>query len=150
MMRNLRLLFVFIAGVVLFTACQEDEYADWKILNHQWYEQHKDDEGFQYTESGLCYRIIHQGYMRNPNANSVVKAEYTGSLIDGTTFDQGEFHRYLAEAIDGWQEGLKLMKGGAHFEFYIPAELAYGEDGQGSVPPHSVLIFDIKLLESYN
>ena len=149
-MRNLKFLLTLIAGIVLFTACQEDEYNDWKVINQQWYEQHKDDDGFLRTPSGLCYKVIHQGFMRHPNSNSVVKAQYQGQLIDGSTFDSGEFHRYLAESIKGWQEGLKLMRGGARFQFYIPAELAYGEDGQGAIPPHSILIFDITLIESYN
>lgn len=150
MIRKLKLLMVLVAGLVLMSACKEDEYADWKVLNHSWLEQHKNDEGFVQTESGLCYRVIHQGFMRFPNDNSVIRVEYNGKLIDGTTFDSGTFYRYLAESIPGWQEGLKLMRGGARFQFYIPSDLAYGEDGQGSIPPHSVLIFDLTLVESMN
>jgi FKBP-type peptidyl-prolyl cis-trans isomerase FklB len=150
MMRNLKFLFVLVVGIVLLTACKEDEHADWKILNSRWLEQHKNDEGFQRTESGLYYRVIHQGFMRFPNANSVIRAQYTGKLIDGKTFDQGEFYNSLSRSIPGWQEGLRLMRGGARFQFYIPAELAYGKDGQGAIPPHSVLIFDITLIESFN
>ncbi len=150
MISKLKFLIVLILGIVVLSACEEDEYGDWKTMNLKWYEQHKDDDGFFRTESGLCYRVIHQGYLRRPNSGSAVKADYTGKLIDGTKFDSGQFYRYLAEAIPGWQEGLQLMRGGARFEFYIPAELAYGEEGQGTIPPHSVLIFDITLLESIN
>jgi FKBP-type peptidyl-prolyl cis-trans isomerase len=150
MIPKLKLLILLLTSVVLFSACEEDEYGDWKTLNNAWLEKHKNDPGFVQTQSGLCYRIIHQGYMRFPNANSVIKANYTGKLIDGSTFDTGQFHRFLAESIKGWQEGVRLMRGGARFQFYIPANLAYGEDGGGIIPPHSVLIFDIELLESYN
>lgn len=150
MIAKLKFLIVLMLGVVVLSACEEDEYGDWKTMNLKWYEQHKDDDGFVRTESGLCYRIIHQGYLRRPNSGSAVRADYTGKLIDGTEFDSGQFYRYLAEAIPGWQEGLQLMRGGARFEFYIPAELAYGEEGQGTIPPHSVLIFDITLIESLN
>ncbi len=150
MIPKFKLLILLLASVVVFSACEEDEYGDWKTLNNNWLENHKNDPGFIQTESGLCYRIIHQGYMRFPNSNSVVKANYTGKLIDGSTFDTGQFHRFLAESIEGWKEGLRYMRGGARFQFYIPAELAYGEEGGGIIPPHSVLIYDIELLESYN
>lgn len=150
MISKLKFLLVAIVGIVVLSACQEDEYGDWKTLNLRWYEQHKDDPGFVRTESGLCYRIIHQGYLRNPNANSRIYVDYTGRLIDGTRFDSGKYYPYLAETIAGWQEGIPLMKGGARFQFYIPAALGYGEDGKGTIPPHSVLIFDITLIESFN
>jgi FKBP-type peptidyl-prolyl cis-trans isomerase len=154
MTRNLKFLLVLIAGVVIFSSCKEDEHGDWKTLNNQWldqlYEQHKDEEDFFRTESGLCYKVIHDGFLRYPNENSLVRVQYKGQLIDGEVFDEGIFYRYLTEAIPGWQEGLRRMRGGSRYLFYIPAEMAYGEEGQGSIPPHSVLIFDVTLLESYN
>ncbi|MHC4648589.1 MAG: FKBP-type peptidyl-prolyl cis-trans isomerase, partial [Planctomycetota bacterium] len=49
--------------------------------------------------------------------------------------------------IKGWTEALQLMKEGAKWELYIPADLAYGEPGRSGIPPNSTLIFDIELLE---
>jgi FKBP-type peptidyl-prolyl cis-trans isomerase len=49
----------------MLASCEEDKYADWKILNKQWienyFEKHENDAGFHRTESGLCYKVIHQG-----------------------------------------------------------------------------------------
>lgn len=133
---------------VLFSACNENDYADWKILNEEWLENHKNDEGFIQTESGLCYKIIHEGDIRYPNPGSYVEVKYSLQLIDGKVLENGTYARYLSGAIKGWQEGLRKIKGGGRCILYVPASLGYGEDGNSTVPPHSVLIFDVTLVRS--
>ena len=39
------------------------------------------------------------------------------------------------------------MKEGGEYTLYIPAELAYGDKGNPSIPPNSVLVFDVKLIK---
>jgi len=147
------ILIIFIS-VLYLSSCDEDKFGDWKVLNDSWLEnyieEHKDDPDFFVTESGLCYRVIHQGYYTRPNSGSLVRAEYSGKLITGTTFDSGIFYRTLSEAIRGWQEGFPYMRDGAHFIFYVPSRLGYGDDGFGSIPPYSTLVFDVKLLKTFN
>lgn len=150
MIHQFKYLLLITSALLLLSSCHEDEFGDWAVLNDQWMENHRNDEGFTVTESGLAYKVIHQGYLRYPNNSSVIRVSYTGKLIDGTVFDSGLYFNYLSSAIKGWQEGIRLMRGGAHFIFYIPAELGYGEDGTGSIPPNSTLIFDVKLIESFN
>ncbi|MDO9152520.1 MAG: FKBP-type peptidyl-prolyl cis-trans isomerase [Paludibacter sp.] len=139
--------------ILLFsnTSCKDsDKYIDWKILNEKWLETHKSEPGFIQTESGLCYKVIHQGAMRRPNSASWIVANYTGKLIDGTQFDSGTYSSYLSGAIKGWQEGILKMNGGGKYIFYIPADLGYGVDGSGtSIAPYSTLIFEVELLDSY-
>jgi FKBP-type peptidyl-prolyl cis-trans isomerase len=49
--------------------------------------------------------------------------------------------------IKGWQEALPLMKEGAKWQVYIPADLAYGPRGAGAaIGPNEALIFDIELV----
>jgi len=105
------------------------------------------------TKSGLQYQILQDGKGKSPNANSNVKVHYEGRLIDGTVFDSSIARNQpvvfkTSQVIMGWTEGLQLMKPGAKYRFFIPAELAYGQIGSGDViEPNSTLIFDIELIE---
>lgn len=104
------------------------------------------------TASGLQYEVITMGKGAKPTANDKVKVHYQGTLIDGTEFDssykRGEPISFpLNGVIKGWTEGLQLMPVGSKFKFYIPYNLAYGENGAGeSIKPYSTLIFTVELL----
>lgn len=146
-----KIFFITFAFVLVFSACKEDEHAEWKILNEEWLNKHKDETGFEETGSGLSYKIINEGIIRNPNASSFIRATYTGKLIDGTTFDSGTYETSLANAIAGWQEGLAKIRTNGKIILYIPSNLGYGKTGSGlKIPPHSTLIFEIELHESIN
>src|SRR5690606_41186537 len=69
----------------------------------------------------------------------------------GTVFDSSYQRGQPAEfpvggVIAGWTEALQLMGVGSKWRLYVPSELAYGAQGVGSIPPHSVLVFDVELL----
>ena len=109
-------------------------------------------DGVSVTPSGLQYKIIEQGTGQRPVSTDRVKVDYEGRLINGNVFDssiaRGEPVTFpLDGVIPGWTEGVQLMKSGATFEFTIPSILAYGSSGAGSIPPNSVLVFTVKLLE---
>jgi len=80
-----------------------------------------------------------------------VVVDYEGRLIDGTVFDssyrRGEPSEFPVNGvIQGWQIALKAMKPGDEWEVYIPAYLAYGDNGSGNnIPPASTLIFKVAL-----
>lgn len=74
--------------------------------------------------------------------------------MDGTVFDSTDSHGgnpidlNLSGVIKGWTEGIQLMTKGAKYRFYIPSDLAYGDNGAGGViPPGATLIFDIELVD---
>ncbi|MFC3160639.1 FKBP-type peptidyl-prolyl cis-trans isomerase [Chryseobacterium arachidis] len=74
--------------------------------------------------------------------------------MDGTVFDSTDknggkpIDLSLSGVIAGWTEGMQLMSKGSKYRFYIPAELAYGDNGAGNViPPGAALIFDIELVD---
>ena len=109
-------------------------------------------DGVVTTTSGLQYKVIKAGKGDSPKATDTVTVNYEGKLINGTVFDSS-FQRgqpatfALNQVISGWTEGLQLMKPGAEYMFYIPANLAYGDRAMGSViPPNSTLIFKVDLI----
>ena len=110
-------------------------------------------EGVITLPSGLQYKVLKEGSGKKPKATDQVKCHYEGTLIDGTVFDssyrRGEPAVFpLNGVIAGWTEGVQLMSEGAKFRFFIPFNLAYGENGAGnSIPPYAALIFDVELIE---
>src|SRR5262249_3403605 len=48
--------------------------------------------------------------------------------------------------IAGWEAGFEGMRVGGKRRLFIPYQMAYGELGQGKIPPKSELIFDVELL----
>jgi len=108
--------------------------------------------GVKSTASGLQYKVIKEGKGDKPKDSDVVETNYRGTTIDGKEFDSSTKHGStfsfpVSGVIKGWSEALKLMPVGSKWELYIPAELAYGDEGYGDdIPPGSTLIFEVELL----
>lgn len=105
------------------------------------------------TESGLQYKVLELGEGEKPTASSVVQVHYEGRLISGEVFDssiaRGMSAQFpLSGVIAGWTEGLQLMPEGSKYEFYIPSDLAYGEQGTASIGPNEALIFTVELIKA--
>ena len=106
-------------------------------------------EEAEFTESGLASKVLKEGTgTEHPTATSTVTVHYTGWKTDGTMFDssvkRGKKSSFpLNRVIKGWTEGLQLMVVGEKRRFWIPTDLAYGENGR--VP--GMLVFDVELFE---
>lgn len=104
------------------------------------------------TEDGLQYKILTAGKGEKPTDTDSVTVDYEGKLINGTVFDSSYQRGQPATfpvngVIPGWTEALKLMPVGSTWELYIPAQLAYGEQGAPpSIGPNETLIFKVKLI----
>lgn len=104
------------------------------------------------TESGVIYRELTPGTGRSPSATDTVKVHYRGTLVDGTEFDSSYKRNEPATfplngVIRCWTEGVQKMKVGGKAKLVCPSDLAYGDQGRPGIPPASVLIFEIELLE---
>ena len=106
------------------------------------------------TKSGLRYVVLNEGTGDDsPKAGKEVTVHYTGTLLDGRTFDSSVQRGTPAtfavgQVIEGWNEALVTMKKGEKRTLIIPPELGYGAQGYpGVIPPNSYLIFDVELLD---
>ncbi len=109
-------------------------------------------EGVVTLPSGLQYKVLKMGDGRNPTEADTVVCNYRGTLIDGTEFDSSYRRNQPATfavkgVIKGWTEALQLMPVGSKWQLFIPASLAYGDNGPApEIGPNATLIFEIELL----
>ena len=110
--------------------------------------------GTKRTMSGLEFRRIRkgQGDTSSPSFDDLVTVDYEGRLTTGEVFDssytRGEPVSFgLEQVIKGWTEGLQHMHAGDVFLFYIPADLAYGDEPppDSMIKPKDDLIFLVEL-----
>ncbi|MCB9201663.1 MAG: FKBP-type peptidyl-prolyl cis-trans isomerase [Flavobacteriales bacterium] len=126
-----------------------------KQLSIDYLAKNKNEKGVKTTDSGLQYIVLKEGEgEETPKPTDKVTVNYEGKLQDGIVFDStkdnnGGKPREIAlnQAILGWSEGIQLMKKGAKYRFFVPPSLGYGENGTGPIPPYSVLIFDVELVD---
>ncbi len=105
--------------------------------------------------SGLYYLETKAGTGEKPVAGKTVKVHYTGTLLNGTKFDSSvdrgeplEFVLGQQQVIQGWDEGIAMMKKGGKAKLIIPSAIAYGPQGRmPSIPPSATLIFDVELVD---
>lgn len=122
-------------------------------LGQKYMEENGKREGVTTTASGLQYEVLTPGNGESYDAAKhgeapTAEVMYKGTLIDGTVFDQSrqpvKFN--IRQVIPGFTEALKLMPVGAKWRVTIPANLAYGANGPGSIGPNSTLIFEMELI----
>ena len=105
-------------------------------------------ENVDTTASGLQYTIEAEGAAEKIAPQDTVWVNYKGTLLDGTVFDENDSTMFVANrVIRGWTEGLGLLGEGGKATLYIPSDLAYGERGNRSIEPNSVLVFDVEVLK---
>lgn len=103
------------------------------------------------TSSGLVSKVLEKGKGdQHPSAEDRVTVHYSGWTTDGKLFDssvkRGQPATFpLNGVIKGWTEGVQLMVEGEKRRFWIPADLAYGENPGGG-RPGGTLVFDVELL----
>jgi FKBP-type peptidyl-prolyl cis-trans isomerase len=117
--------------------------------------QEKIDLGYKYTPSGLGYKVLKEGNGPKPQPGNRVTVHYRGSLKNGSVFDSSfdrnqpvTFPIGVGQLIRGWDEGIPMFNEGSRIMLRIPPELGYGQRSTGSIPPNSVLYFEIEILKA--
>jgi FKBP-type peptidyl-prolyl cis-trans isomerase FklB len=133
---------------------QREQAAETRAQGAAFLAENATRDGVVVTQSGLQYEILSStDEGRSPGAAARVRVHYHGTRIDGEVFDssvqRGEPAEFpLGSVIAGWTEGVQLMSEGDRFKFYVPPDLAYGDNSPSPViPAGSVLIFEVELLE---
>lgn len=124
--------------------------------NKSFLTENKKKPAVKSTKSGLQYTVLKSGTGKTPKTTDTIKAHYHGTLIDGSVFDTtnnqegkpGEpIEIPVEETIPGWTEALQMMRVGDKWRLFVPPDLAYGDTGFQTVPPHATLIFDLELID---
>ena len=107
------------------------------------------------TDSGLSYYIKKRGKGEPARPGDELTVTYEGFLLDGEPFEkkkgkqQIQFPLGRNKVIKGWEEGLTYFSEGTEGWLLVPSKLAYGPrsiyEENISIPPHSVLVFKIKV-----
>ena len=142
-----------VEAFITFTGSREKRLAEQKKTAEDALE--KLAAGFQKTDSGLRYQIIQKGSGKQAEKGKMVSVHYQGSLENGEVFDSSykrkqpiDFKLGAGQVIEGWDEGVALLKVGDKARFVIPAYLGYGSRGAGGViPADATLVFDVELME---
>lgn len=114
----------------------------------------------QKTEKGTFVQITEQGTGPMADSGKAVHVMYTGQTFDGKVFDSnidtsfGHPDPYVLVigargAIEGWDDGLRLMRKGSKGRLYVPSLLAYGGNPPQGAPfkPFENLIFDVEVVD---
>lgn len=106
------------------------------------------------TGTGLKYIRLNKTDGAAVTPGSTVAVHYTGYLLDGTIFDSSipreqpiSFPIGVRRVIQGWDEGIALLKVGEKARLVIPPSLAYGSQVKSNIPPNSTLVFDVELMQ---
>ena len=142
-----------VEAFITFTGSREKRLAEQKKTAEDALE--KLAAGFQKTDSGLRYQIIQKGSGKQAEKGKMVSVHYQGSLENGEVFDSSykrkqpiDFKLGAGQVIEGWDEGVALLKVGDKARFVIPAYLGYGSRGAGGViPADATLVFDVELMD---
>ena len=151
----MRRLLAVAAMTLALAACKADQGAvENQTAGQTFLAENARKPGVQTLPSGVQYEVVRSGPEggRKPTATSLVKVHYEGRLINGEVFDSS-YERgapavmRLDRLIPAWTEALQRMKPGDEWTLYVPPEQGYGEEGAGPIPPNSVLIFRIELID---
>ena len=155
-MKSIKFFYLITTVVLVNFSCKKDETltpedqhaADLMIIEH-----YLEDNNLSATRTptGLHYIVTEVGPGEHPSANDEVEVKYKGYFTDGRVFDQTQpattAKFFLTGVIPGWTEGIPYLRsGGGKGIFLLPSSLGYGNRSVGSIPPNSVLIFEVDLI----
>lgn len=154
-------LVLLLLGITLFTfSCtskEEERRENDDLLIQDYFQENGITDAVPADDnSGVYYRITEAGNGEDyPNDNSTIRSFYKGYLLDGSVFDEaveGEDNYLeisLFQLVYGWRVALPHFSKGAKGQIFIPSHAGYGGQSRTGIPEHSVLIFDVHLVNVF-
>lgn len=101
---------------------------------------------------GIFYQVVDRGDTQDSvHGQANVTVAYDGTFLDKTRFDSSQLISFdLQSVIAGWQIGIPKIGKGGEINLFLPSYYAYQQYGKGSVPPNTVLVFNVKLFDFTN
>lgn len=143
---------LIVSALLLGTSCKDEDQAE---IDRGVILKYIADNNLTATEheSGIFYVIETPGSGGSPSLTSQVEVNYKGYFTDNVVFDEGHLPTATSgpitplNLIEGWQIALPLLQKGGKGTFVIPSGLCYGSNPPGGIPPNSVLVFEIELID---
>lgn len=135
---------VLLLTALLNISCRKD----YEKIDKEKIEKYLQSKGLtaKTTPSGLYYIVGNEGSGERPSSTSTISVDYKGFFLTDKTFDSSDSVQFsLTQVIEGWAEGLQLIREGGSIKLFLPSELAYGSNGKGAIPANEPLAFDIGL-----
>jgi serine/threonine protein kinase len=144
-----------VASVVFLISRKSDEISDSPIEKRTAEELQLDSifentPGIRKTASGLMYVVKKNGTDVFAKKEDSVKVKYSLNLLNGKYMGSGEFEKNVLGLIDGFIEGCQLVGKGGEIRLFVPSKLAFGSSGSETIPPNSVAIYDVHLLDIFS
>lgn len=147
------ILFALLPISLLLTSCGGDVNPQRQLEKDiEKIQEYLDEKGLtaQSISSGLHYIIDVEGTGGNPTIFDNVTVFYKGYFLDEEVFDQTGSQPVtfpLANVIEGWQQGIPLLKKGGKGTLLIPSGLGYGPYPPPGIEKNAVLIFEVELVD---
>lgn len=151
-------------------AAKENEEIKTKATNKNYSKFASLEKRSTKTESGLKYIITLRGNGKAVKISNKARLNYSvyfknGNLLETSIEDvanyngvfsiqkknSGRYQPILASVgqndrmIEGFKEGVRLLKEGDKATLFLPYKIAYGENGVQGIPPMSDLIFEVEI-----
>lgn len=154
--------FILFVGIMASCLKEEDPYAAYTpereaTMIKEWLAamtQKKNDIDTIGTDIYYIVDTTKVGTGPTVKTGNTLTVKYTGMFLSGVVFDASKSYTYIHKdtnpykrMIQGWEEGIELLKKGGSAAFLIPSAKAYGIKGSGSIPPNTPLIFIIEVLD---
>ena len=146
-------IFIFLTIVIFISACSKSSNLEINVEQGELFlTKHLLNSKVIEIKPGLQYMILESSKINasKPKLEDTITADFHGTLMDGSVFwssiEIGEpLTIQLSQLIPGCQKLISHMQEGDFWRVFIHPDLAYGEEGRPTIPPNSVLTFDIKL-----